>query len=481
MRLLDTRADSSLPALRTFSNPSRIPKYAILSHTWLEDGEEILFEHVQSGNYPERCSNGYEKIKGCCEQAFRDGYEHVWIDTCCIDKTSSAELSEAINSMYQIYEQASKCYVHLADVYTTDTPAASDSAFRNSRWFSRGWTLQELIAPWRVEFFTSDWRCMGNKHSLARIVEEITGIDSRVLQGTRRVSAVSIAKRMSYAADRETTRPEDRAYSLMGLFGINMPTIYGEGGERAFIRLQYEIMAISPAYGLLTWSPLADAKSDVLAPSPSYFSRSYDIVDIPYDHFTRAWGLDDETAGFQRGLYSLRTKLPIFDVPGSDEIHAIMVIPCKIIKHTHKRTHTMGLALVRTGIQSDQYCRTWHDVFVNVDSLGNMDIPWSHRSITLIDQGSKSDPRQPGHAGIYTRSGQIELGRIVVKCRSENVAFVSTPSRLDGYGPWRQLETCFGHADPIYGYETEVSKFDHFVRGIKLTKLIRMGRSSLTS
>lgn len=97
-------------------------------------------------------TRGYRKIRFCAEQAWRDGLSHSWVDTCCIDKSSSAELSEAINSMFRSYRDATKCYVYLADVPTLPTEPPWESAFRDSRWFTRGWTLQELIAPRTIEF-----------------------------------------------------------------------------------------------------------------------------------------------------------------------------------------------------------------------------------------------------------------------------------------------------------------------------------------
>lgn len=248
--------------------------------------------------------------------------------------------------MFEIYRRASKCYVHLADVHTVESPEALDSPFRKSKWFTRGWTLQELIAPSTVEFFTSDWRRIGDKEGMVKIIEEITRIEHAVLRGTRPARDLPIARVMMYATKRETTRTEDRAYSLMGLFGVNMPTIYGEGGKRAFARLQYEIMARSPAHSLLAWIDTQQRyrSCSVLAPLISCYSESSNIVDIPYHDFAQAWKLDDEIVGFHKGPHGLRAKLPIFDVPGSDEIHAIAVIACKVIDSIHNRQHTVGLA-----------------------------------------------------------------------------------------------------------------------------------------
>lgn len=179
---------------------------------------------------------GYTKIKRCCGMALSEGWKYVWIDTCCIDKTSSADLSEAINAMYGWYEKAEVCYVYLADVSATDF----DDEFRISRWFFTGWTLQELLAPRTVVFYYRDWEELGTKWSLRDEISRATGITHHQMIDHKRVN---VATRMSWAALRETTPIEDTAYSLLGLFDINMPLLYGEG-SKAFMRLQHEILQI---------------------------------------------------------------------------------------------------------------------------------------------------------------------------------------------------------------------------------------------
>ena len=219
--------------------------YVILSHTW--ERNEQTFQDVEA--ISERCCRDgtnprdfvHPKIRNCCILAEKQGYRWVWIDSCCIDKTSSSELSEAINSMYQWYTEAEVCYAYLADVPGDCVLDSPESAFRKSRWHTRGWTLQELIAPDFVIFLSGDWRELGNRAALAKLLQEITRVDSRVLTRELKPAHWSISVRMSWASSRKTTRVEDEAYSLMGLFGVSMPTNYGEG-KRAFIRLQYEIM-----------------------------------------------------------------------------------------------------------------------------------------------------------------------------------------------------------------------------------------------
>jgi hypothetical protein len=190
---------------------------------------------------------GYSKIQFCGEQAKRDGLQYFWVDTCCINKSNSTELAEAINSMFRWYQNATKCYVYLPDISrsTCDADDKSnqphwESTFRKSRWFTRGWTLQELIAPASVEFFSEEGELLGNKASLEGHICEITGIPVKALRGVS-LSDFSVTERMSWSENRETTCKEDIAYSLLGIFDVNMPLIYGEGREKALKRLREEI------------------------------------------------------------------------------------------------------------------------------------------------------------------------------------------------------------------------------------------------
>ena len=216
-----------------------IPRYAILSHTW--ESEEVSYQDLPQEHAKKM--RGYRKVKSCCDQAARNYFDYVWIDTCCIDKRSSAELSEAINSMFSWYQNAGVCYAFLADVPEHDDPTSEKSAFRKSRWFTRGWTLQELLAPSVIIFYDGTWTDIGTKRSLRVVISEITSIDSDTLLGDD-FKRHSVATRMSWASHRITTRDEDIAYCLMGIFGINMPILYGEG-RAAFTRLQHNIIQSS--------------------------------------------------------------------------------------------------------------------------------------------------------------------------------------------------------------------------------------------
>ncbi|PMD29348.1 HET-domain-containing protein, partial [Hyaloscypha variabilis F] len=226
MRLINT----STLVLETFGEA--VPSYAILSHRW--NDVEVSFQDLQDGRG--KSMAGYSKIQRCCAQAQSDGWKYVWIDSCCIDKTSSAELSEAINSMYQWYQASQVCYAYLADVRLGKK---LHRELEDSQWFTRGWTLQELLAPASVVFFDQDWVDIGTKASLGEIISEITGIEDLI-----DFESACVAQKMSWAANRKTTRVEDMAYCLLGLFDVNMPPLYGEG-ENAFIRLQLEILKTS--------------------------------------------------------------------------------------------------------------------------------------------------------------------------------------------------------------------------------------------
>ena len=221
----------------------KIPPYAILSHTWGLDDDEVTYKDVTKGRG--KTKPGYCKLDFCSEQAAKDGLEFFWVDTCCIDKTSSAELTEAINSMFKWYQKADKCYVLLSDVsISTSTTQITQQAwartFRSSRWFRRGWTLQELLAPKSVDFFSQSRGWLGDKESLLQALHSTTCISVLALQNNT-LSQFSVDERMLWAEGRETKREEDAAYSLLGIFDVHMPLIYGEGKMKAFARLRREI------------------------------------------------------------------------------------------------------------------------------------------------------------------------------------------------------------------------------------------------
>lgn len=273
----------------------QIPHFAILSHTW--GPEEVTFQdwlYVTKQNparwgwvYVEEEINkikakaGYEKITAACRQARTENLEWIWVDTNCIDKTNSAELSEAINSMFRWYQNAVICYVYLADVAATSVEECveKDSQFRNSRWLKRGWTLQELIAPRRLSFFQFQWTRICGRTQIARTLQEITNIPARMLiydiMYSQEVDSYSsIAEAMSWAAQRNTTRVEDTAYCLLGLFDINMPLLYGEG-SKAFLRLQLELTQRTTDLSLLAWQHESSFQRMSLAAGWTVFSPTF--------------------------------------------------------------------------------------------------------------------------------------------------------------------------------------------------------------
>lgn len=290
MRLLDTHTRK----LVEYFDPD-IPPYAILSHRW--GSEEVSFtEMLDHGRRVERKA-GFAKIKKFCTQARQGGYKYAWVDTCCINKDSSAELSEAINSMFRWYDESAVCYAYLSDVPGTLGQDDKMEALKKSEWFTRGWTLQELIAPRELSFYAADWTELGTRRNLRPMIESITGIPTSALGASIKSlsSMFSIAQRMSWSANRVTTREEDRAYCLLGIFDVNMPLLYGEK-SKAFLRLQEHIISMSNDQSIFAWGLniittrcgtsnhallYANSPSDLLAPSPLLFKGCGTIKTIP--------------------------------------------------------------------------------------------------------------------------------------------------------------------------------------------------------
>ncbi|KAH7240517.1 heterokaryon incompatibility protein-domain-containing protein [Fusarium solani] len=286
--------------LRIESRDPSAQIYAILSHTWGD--EEVTFQEFQDAG--KHSKKGYKKILDCCSQAREDGIDWVWVDTCCIDKTSSAELSEAINSMYAWYQGSAVCYVFLEEVPPL-APHFPEAEFRKARWFTRGWCLQELIAPVKVDFFAKDWTDIGTRWSLEETITEVTGIPGTAFDEGVSLRRFSIAQKMSWASQRKTSRKEDEAYCLLGIFNINMPLIYGEG-VNAFRRLLSEILKKHEDYSFLLWTTAAAYLHDSFPPvalKPEFFQR----------HGLSTW--NGETCAYQeikfaRGLPDLASRNP---------------------------------------------------------------------------------------------------------------------------------------------------------------------------
>ncbi|KAH8203664.1 hypothetical protein TruAng_002194 [Truncatella angustata] len=242
MRLLQ-RDDVGNYSLTSNLASNDVPPYAILSHTWGPD--EVVFADLAKTPGDWQHKSGFDKIKFCGDQARKHGLRHFWVDTCCIDKSDSVELQTAINSMFRWYRDAKGCYVYLTDVSSprassqlqTETPW--EDAFRISRWFTRGWTLQELIAPKTVDFYSREGSWLGDKRKLEPLIRGITGIPAGALRGIP-LSDFTVVEREAWVRGRQTTHEEDMAYSLLGIFDVYMPLIYGEGREKAQNRLREE-------------------------------------------------------------------------------------------------------------------------------------------------------------------------------------------------------------------------------------------------
>ncbi|KAK1755848.1 heterokaryon incompatibility protein-domain-containing protein [Echria macrotheca] len=292
MRLLNIKTRELEPF---FGKPA--PPYAVLSHTWGRDEDELSFDDARDGRWDKAGSKA--KFDGCAAQALKDGLVYIWIDTCCIDKTNSVELNEAINSMFRWYEEARVCYVYLAEFSTGD-------GFRNTSsvnlpptsWFRRGWTLQELLAPRELRFYDQSWNLLGDRRTVAKPVSTLTGIPLPFLAKYKQLKDASVAQRMSWASTRVTKREEDLAYCLIGIFGISMAMNYGERLTKAFDRLQRKIMEEIEDDSILAWgfgsNGISRASAETatglsagaLAQSPSDFAGCGGIVAFPRANFS---------------------------------------------------------------------------------------------------------------------------------------------------------------------------------------------------
>jgi Heterokaryon incompatibility protein (HET) len=237
MRLLSINSDGTFSQTR-FANGNIPNSYVILSHTWEADDQEVTLQDINDGSGGDKA--GYRKIQFCGDQAKKDGFEYFWVDSCCIDRSSSSELSEALVSMFDWYKSSTRCYVYLLDVSASTTSVSWEAAFRTCKWFTRAWTLQELLAPPLVEFFSAEGNRLGDKKSLEPEICEITSIPVEALRG-KPLSSFPLSQRRLWTSNRSATRAEDKAYSLMGIFESFIPPMYGEGEKNAFRRLWKEV------------------------------------------------------------------------------------------------------------------------------------------------------------------------------------------------------------------------------------------------
>ncbi|KAF4461536.1 ankyrin repeat-containing [Fusarium albosuccineum] len=320
-----------------------VPPYAILSHTW--GPGEVALQDLDRDGLDQK--PGWIKIVNFCKivaKHYPQPIDYAWVDTCCIDKTSSAELSEAINAMFRWYQESQCCFAYLEDVKKEEFGPLGDE-FEKSRWFTRGWTLQELLAPATVDFFDKDWHFIGTKVELGARISERTNIDPETLQFGD-LSAASVCQKMSWASSRQTTRLEDIAYCLLGIFDINMTMLYGEG-ERAFIRLQEEILKEYDDHTIFAWDsssvPSAFSSIGAFAPHPSYFTNSSNYKPHPSSGVPAAI----TNKGIQLGL-------PLVE-QSNNRGQQLGLLSCF---SNGSAASAVGIPLVRTSKDSQQYSRT---------------------------------------------------------------------------------------------------------------------------
>ena len=350
--------------------------YAIISHVWMDPGNdyqnEIMIDELKDWeDCSRRKKRGADKVKGACQAARRwsdrrktwepeaKEISHIWLDSCCINQRDQAEVSMSINSMYRWYRQAAVCLVYLSDVRYNIRGRVNLSM---CKWLKRGWTLQELIGSDTVEFFDVDWNRLGNKSSLRNHLATVSGIDEEVLSDPSRVGKVSVAQRMSWACKRETRIEEDSAYCLMGLFGVQMPTLYGEGKERAFRRLQEEIIRYSDDHSVFAWldqSPesyrhRAGNARGLLAPYAACFEQTGLYRSLPTPGNARPYAMTNK--GLDIDLY-------LQQHPQEDKY--IACLDCQIDKD-----HYLGIFLKRISPESRQYVRTDCHKFCQIRANG---------------------------------------------------------------------------------------------------------------
>ncbi|KAJ6789566.1 hypothetical protein PWT90_07717 [Aphanocladium album] len=414
MRLLNTRSLE----LEFFAGGD-IPSYAILSHTW--EAGEVTFHELLSKSY-DVSSQGWIKIQRSAQLAAAQELQYIWIDTCCIDKSSSAELSEAINSMFQWYEQAAICYVYLCDVAAGlgRGDFTSSSGQGTSRWFSRGWTLQELIAPRQVEFYNRDWQSMGRRDSLGSSIHEITRVPHNLLYFaptsseptvSHALALRSVAEKMSWAARRVTTREEDTAYSLLGLFDINMPLLYGEGRAKAFRRLQEEIIRSTDDESIFVWrldaEPLFDGNPfcGLLADGPERFGLFTDLI----PRRSRYLSTKSKRSTSIVSKLGVQIDLPLTPFP-CDESGTIFLalLACDMRREATEATFSPAILLQRTAHEDEtKFVRVRADL-VPLCMMNRVVAP--HKLTSLITELQK---RQMPRDGVH--SEEYYVGNIIFK------------------------------------------------------------------
>ncbi|KAK5121999.1 hypothetical protein LTR85_004571 [Meristemomyces frigidus] len=436
MRLINTETLQ----FESFADSER-PPYTILSHRWGKgEHDEISFEDMKISRAarPAYKSAGYNKLEGFCALTRRLGRGFAWMDTCCIDKTNSTELSEAINSMYRWYLEATTCVAYLQDV---DSSIGDTASLEQSVWFTRGWTLQELIAPREVLFYDREWTKIGTKDALLDRLSGITGIPQRILSGAAEPSSCSVAQRMSWAAHRSTERVEDRAYSLMGLFDVSLPMIYGER-EKAFLKLQQAIIENSDDESVFTWS-LSDTEhpkgySGLFAPSPNSFSGCGSIIKT-----TGSLGFQRKNVGLSMSLmtfpYSMNTYYAFLNCTAGEPLAnkcAIFLVKLPSQGQYARARNAHGKSVVLMQVPPEGWNFLRREILVRQDPAeAPSNVAYGFWLRTL---------EPPGHSDcdmtVLSRSQESALDRIQLapgSCHTAGVVFLR--SKKQSSSNWSQL------------------------------------------
>ncbi|TVY64282.1 Vegetative incompatibility protein HET-E-1, partial [Lachnellula suecica] len=416
LRLLHCKSNGKI----VFRTPSSgdIPAYAILSHTWGD--EEVIFQDIEAGADISKTMGkaGWRKIQFCAKQAATDGLQYFWVDTCCIDKRNAVELGAAINSMFRWYQGATRCYVYLSDVSKSDNRAdqtAWEDNFRKSRWFTRGWTLQELIAPRWVDFFSFEGERLGSKSSLESKIHEITGIDKNALRGEA-MSSFGIKERRSWAARRNTTIEEDAAYCLIGVFDVSMVPTYGERKDQAFKRLEEEIHKL---YKGVDFEQFAVGLNLISFPAAAHFvGREKELAEM----YKQLSSSSNRTCVVLHGLGGIgKTQLAIEYLKRHKEkytaIFCFRDVAQQVLKH-----HPSASLLARADLDDlDQIIhavKAWFDLQKNTGWLiiyDNYDNPKIHGNLdhSAVDIRQFLPQSDQGSIIITTRSSRVGQGRRV--------------------------------------------------------------------
>lgn len=365
------------------------PFYAILSHTWGPEDEEVTYEDIQSSTSSGLVKKlGYEKLNFTRSKAAEDGLIYYWIDTCCIKKSDSTELQRSLNSMFYWYQQAARCYVWLADVSSHDYVSERlpwKTAFSKSKWFRRGWTLQELIAPKSLMFYSKEGRLLGDKESLADTLAAVTGVPTTALLGAD-LSRFSKQTRLSWADRRLTKVPEDAAYSLIGIFGVTLPMLYADGDyesrKRAALNELDMVVGREAAragkvkdvvrIGGASWEDLKVLSKRQLGELDGvldeYIERLLRKTDMP-TNMSSAGRMDHRARSGQARYWAEATLQMILGKFGVDYDHTAHYIEGQFDSRTASKRariqrlegawHTLGLTAVRTVIDLKIWMEKW--------------------------------------------------------------------------------------------------------------------------